>query len=75
MIKLERSKIAEAVKMKKWQLYRETLKGKSLKEKKHLLKIWLFKHNNSKNSQIQVQNYLNALKRAGIIKDIERQSL
>lgn len=65
MVKLTRKEIEEAVKDPKWQTFRESLKGTPTKLKLVQLRIWLRNNHNSKESRIQVQNYLNALRRAG----------
>lgn len=64
---LNRKQIQIAIKSKKWQKYRLNLKGKTTKEKLKMLDRWLEQNNNSKNSKIQVENYINALKRGGQI--------
>lgn len=50
-----------------WQKLRRELKGTTLEEKFHLLRDWLISHNHSRTAQVQVTNYINALKRAGMI--------
>lgn len=60
-----RKEIQRAVKSKKWQLFRQKLKGKSTSAKKSCLKKWLVKNKYSNTSKIQVSNYINALKRGG----------
>jgi len=67
-MKLKREEILRAIKDPKWQELRKMMKGKSLSRKRQMLNEWLKRNNNSKKSQIQVTNYLNALKRGGIIK-------
>lgn len=52
-----------------WQALRRLLKGATLEEKFQKLKEWLSLHSNSRASQVQVTNYINALKRGGMIKD------
>lgn len=50
-----------------WQKLRASLKGKSLEEKYVQLAKWLRAHKNSRAAQVQVTNYINALKRGGLI--------
>jgi len=64
-MKLTRSQIQTAVRKPRWQSYRKTLKGKTTKTKLRSLQAYLTTHAHSKESKIQVTNYINALKRAG----------
>ncbi len=64
---MKRKEIQEAIKDVEWQEFRETLKGLSTRKKLIELKKWKTKKGFSKKSLIQVENYLNALKRGGII--------
>jgi hypothetical protein len=59
--------VKEAIDDENWQKYRRALKGKTLHEKWLALKLWLNKHNNSRKAKIQVANYVNALRRAGMV--------
>jgi hypothetical protein len=59
--------IQEVVKDPEWQKVREGLKGKSLEEKQLGLQSWMHRKRYSRASRIQVTNYVNALKRAGLI--------
>ena len=61
-------KIQEAVKDSSWQLFRETLHNVPLIARLKKLNNWKTQHKNSEKSTIQVTNYINALKRAGMIK-------
>lgn len=61
------TEIKRAVKEPKWQEFRKGLKGISLEQKFRELKKWLRRNRNSKRAKIQVTNYVNALKRAGLI--------
>jgi len=58
--------IKRCIPQKEWQEYREALKGKTLEEKYHALKVWLRDHTTSC-AKVQVTNYVNALKRGGQI--------
>jgi hypothetical protein len=59
--------IDKAVKDEKWQEVRRSMKGVSLIEKYNTLERWLRKNSHSEKSKIQVTNYVNALKRGGLI--------
>ena len=50
-----------------WQKLRRELKGTTLEEKYRCLRDWLESHNHSRAAQVQVTNYINALRRAGLI--------
>ena len=62
------SQIQWAVNDREWQTFRETLKGLPVSEKYEKLSYYLFAKEYSPRSQIQVTNYVNALKRGGLIK-------
>jgi hypothetical protein len=64
---LSRNEIKQAIKDNKWQSFRLPLKGKSTRLKLKLLKRWQLQNKNSKKSQVQAENYINALKRAGLL--------
>jgi hypothetical protein len=65
--KFNRKDIKKSVNDKEWQKLRVSLKGQSLQTRYKRLNEWLRKNKFSRKSQIQVTNYINALKRAGII--------
>ncbi len=65
---LTRAEIKEAVADNEWQTFRLTLKGVSTAEKLDALEDWLETHKSSRKAQVQVTNYVNALKRGGQIK-------
>ena len=50
-----------------WQALRLSLVGASLNVKFHELQSWLEVNNYNRMSQVQVSNYINALKRGGMI--------
>lgn len=50
-----------------WQKFRLLLKGISTQEKLKLLRLWLEDHKHAHAQQVQVDNYLGALKRGGQI--------
>jgi hypothetical protein len=54
-----------------WQEFREKLHGIPLSFRYDMLKQWVDRHQggtNENNARIQVTNYVNALKRAGMLK-------
>lgn len=59
--------IKKATSDTKWQRMRVSLKGQPLQVRYRMLSDWLVKNKNSRKSRIQVTNYINALKRAGMI--------
>lgn len=61
-------KIAGAVADTQWQRFRASIKGTNLTERYKLLEEWVESHDNNRRAQIQVTNYVNALKRGGAIK-------
>lgn len=62
-----REQILEAVNDDDWQIARVQMLGDPLGVKYRVLEIWLQEHNYSLKSKIQVTNYVNALKRGGLI--------
>lgn len=50
-----------------WQITRKSMLGTTLKFKFETLKNWLEQNNNSEKSQVQTQNYVQALRRSGLI--------
>jgi hypothetical protein len=56
--------VNEAVKDERWQQFRRSLKGRPTQKKLELLDWWL-QYRCSKQAQIQVHNYIGALKRGG----------
>jgi hypothetical protein len=51
-----------------WQVFRSSLMGLPLDYKFQKLYLWLEEHDRDRASQVQVTNYVNALKRGGLIK-------
>jgi len=51
-----------------WQQVRVSMKGTSLEFKHTTLIAWLVKNNYSDQAKIQVTNYVNALRRGGLVK-------
>lgn len=66
---LLRTEVATAVKDPEWQVFRESLHYLPLPKRYIELESWLWKQERSRKSFIQVTNYINALKRAGMIKE------
>ena len=60
--------IKAAIKIKGWQIFRKSLKGKSLEEKYTLLEALHNRYPKNRLVQVAITNYINALKRAGLIK-------
>jgi len=61
---LRRAEVAEAIKDHDWQMFRLNLLGSTFHTKMIRLQEWVRTHDD-KRSKIQVQNYLNALRRGG----------
>lgn len=59
--------ILKAVEDEAWQETRRGMKGTTLKEKYNTLTRWLKEQNRSEKSKIQVTNYVNALRRGGLV--------
>jgi len=59
--------IQQAVADPKWQEYRTEAIGTSLESKYIALQDWLEDNNHSERAKIQVTNYVNALKRGGLV--------
>jgi len=60
--------ILEAIDDSAWQKFRkEKLKGESSEKKFALLKFWINTHGSSRKAKIQVTNYVNALRRGGLV--------
>lgn len=66
--KLKMDEILEAVDNDEWQELRKSLKGQPLTHRYEELETYLEKHNYSKKAKIRVTNYVNALKRGGMVK-------
>ena len=64
----DREVIRKAVDSDVWQKFRKSLKGIPLDAKYYELERYLKQHNHSWPARIQVTNYINALKRSGLIK-------
>jgi len=63
--KINKEEIDKAIDDKKWQEFRKSLKGLSTEEKLDKLQEWLNSHKGSRKAEVQVINYINALKRGG----------
>lgn len=74
-MKLTREQITQAISDPTWWHFRHTLKGNTTEEKVAALSSWLTNDSQSSSEAerywrhcVQVQNYLNALSRGGLIK-------
>ena len=67
VVPITQAEIKLHIQDKEWQKTRMSLQGQSLDKKYRILKHWLATHNNSRAAQVQVANYVNALKRGGLI--------
>ena len=65
--KLNKQDILKYVQNETWQKVRRSMKGTSLDIKYTTLQHWLVTNNYSNESKIQVTNYVNALKRGGLL--------
>lgn len=63
---MERKKIQQAVKDRKWQVFRTTLLNLPTEEKLKRLEDYRRKHRTWQ-AHTQVENYINALKRGGLL--------
>jgi len=57
----------QSVKDNDWQVVRKTMLKTTLEFKYETLQKWLCKKNYSKKSKVQTQNYMQALRRSGLI--------
>jgi len=62
---LTKPEIMEAIADPEWQKFRVSLKGEDTVAKLGALCVWQAAHKYSRKSVVQVENYLNALKRGG----------
>lgn len=62
-----RVQIRTAVDDSNWQKFRESLRGANLPNKYVQLLEWLMKRGYTEKSKVQVTNYVNALRRGGLI--------
>ena len=58
----------QAVKDDEWQTVRKSMLKTTLKFKYETLQNWLEKNKHSEKSKVQAQNYMQALRRSGLIK-------
>lgn len=65
---ISKVEIMDAVQDADWQDWRMALKGTSTEYKHGSLRQWLQRKGNTRRAQVQVTNYVNALKRGGIVK-------
>jgi len=57
----------ESVKDENWQVIRRSMLKTSLEFKHNVLQKWLEKNKYSQKSKVQTQNYVQALRRSGLI--------
>lgn len=69
---ITRAEIQENIHSELWQALRIGLKGKPLEFKIRMLNSWYRANGRSKESKIQIINYVNALKRSSYSKDIKK---
>ena len=60
--------VQNAVDSKNWQEFREKLRNVPLSYRYEMLEQWVETNKNAMQARIQVTNYVNALKRAGMLK-------
>jgi hypothetical protein len=75
-MRLSPSTIEEAVTLPDWQRFRISLKGRTTQIKLAMLRLWMVNRaplSTPKQKQIQVQNYLNALARGGLIETCDKE--
>jgi hypothetical protein len=65
---LSREEIREAVADPEWQRFRISLLGSSLQMKLCKLMVYLHTQGYTRPAQVRVANYINALKRGGLLK-------
>lgn len=65
---LFKDEIARYVVQPTWQKLRLKMKGMPLEERRLLLERWLELNGDSRPANVQVTNYINALKRGGMLK-------
>lgn len=65
---LEKEEILRFVADIDWQRFRISLKGTTLEHKRAALQTWLMDHNFDHRAKVQVTNYINALRRGGLLK-------
>lgn len=66
--KLTRADISRCIRDQDWQELRLELKYKSLDDRHRMLRNWLTRKGYSFCAKVQVTNYVNALKRGGMIR-------
>ena len=62
---LNKDDITAAINDDAWQAFRHSLKGESTQRKLERLDGWLQTHSDNLKAKVQVQNYINALRRGG----------
>lgn len=67
---ITQAEIRKYIENPNWQTLRESLLGTTLEYKFEKLKEWLEGHSRSREAQVQVTNYINALRRGGLLHDV-----
>ena len=70
--KINRKDIQRVIKDDRWQVIRILMKGTSLEEKIKIFNDFLSFNEYSRNSKIQIINYINALKRSSYSKELPK---
>lgn len=65
---ISKDEIKAAINLEGWQSFRHQMKGKTLEEKYEMLSSLSSRFPNHRLVQVAITNYINALKRAGLIK-------
>lgn len=68
---IAQSEIRATVNDPHWQIVRVGLKGASLEERFTTLESYLYENKNSREAQVRVTNYINALARGGMIPPVK----
>lgn len=68
---ISQDEIKAAINLEGWQIFRLQLKGKSLEQKHEMMTALIEHYPNNRLTQVAVTNYINALKRSGLIKKEE----
>lgn len=68
VVPLRQEEIRDAIADRGWQDFRMGMTGLPLDSKYRLLQRYLIIHDGSRATQVQVANYVNALKRGGLVK-------
>lgn len=64
---ITQAEITEAIKDARWQRVRLSMKGMSTEQKVACLAQWLIREGFTRQAEVQVENYANALRRGGLL--------